>query len=69
VRQATLDRLAELADQDGNLVYDDIRRVKLEICAARDVTLSPEGEIEAKIEMKALFARRRPGSTPRSSLT
>lgn len=52
VRQATLDRLAELADGDGNLVYDDILRVKLAICAAQNVVMTPGGEIE----MKALFA-------------
>jgi hypothetical protein len=52
VRQATLDRLAELADENGNLVYEDIERVKLEICAAQNVANTPGGEIE----MKVMFA-------------
>ena len=52
VRQATLDRLAELADENGNLVYEDIERVKLEICAAQNVTMTQGGEIE----MKVMFA-------------
>lgn len=52
VRQSTLDRLAELADDDGNLRYEDLQRVKLEICAAQNVKMTRGGEIE----IKAMFA-------------
>ena len=52
VREATLDRFAELADESGNLTFDDIRTVKLEICEAQGVKMTPGGEIE----MKVMFA-------------
>lgn len=52
VREATLRRLAELADENGNLVYGDIETVKREICASQGVVMTRGGEIE----MKALFA-------------
>ena len=49
VRQATLNRLFELADDNGHLVYDDIKTVKLEICAEQDVEMSASGETEIKL--------------------
>jgi len=49
VRQATLDRLSELADENGNVVYDDIKTVKLEICAAQGVEMTAPGETEARL--------------------
>ena len=49
VRQATLDRLFELSDGDGHLVYDDIETVKLEICAEQEVDMSVSGGTEIKL--------------------
>ena len=49
VRAETLSRLAELADEDGNLIYDDLLAVKLEICAEQDVTMTTPGETEVKL--------------------
>lgn len=49
VRQATLDRLGELADEDGNLVFDDIMTVKQEICDSQGVEISGPGRTEAQL--------------------
>lgn len=49
VRQATLDRLAQLADANGNLVYNDLKTVKLEICTAQGVNITLAGETEVKL--------------------
>ena len=49
VRQNTLDRLADLADNEGNLVYADLETVKLENCAAEGVEISSPGELETKL--------------------
>jgi hypothetical protein len=48
VRTNTLDRLAELADENGHLVYQDLETVKLEICDAQGVgsTLIGMGEVQ-----------------------
>lgn len=49
VRDATLNRLAELADDSGDLVYDDLLTTKLEICAQQGVELSTAGATETKL--------------------
>ena len=49
VRSATLDRLLQLADNDGSLVYADLLEVKTEICTAQNVAMSKAGEIEVKL--------------------
>ncbi len=49
VRQATLDRLQQLADANGRLVFSDIETVKLEICAAQGVNITAAGETEIKL--------------------
>ncbi|NRB40425.1 MAG: hypothetical protein HRU20_18480 [Pseudomonadales bacterium] len=49
VRTATLDRLWQLADAEGKLVYANLLTVKTEICAAQGVTMSDAGETEIKL--------------------
>ncbi len=49
VRDATLDRLAELANAEGQLIYDDLLQVKQEICQAQGVSMSAAGETETKL--------------------
>ncbi|MBV1883162.1 MAG: hypothetical protein KUG82_16100 [Pseudomonadales bacterium] len=49
VRQATLDSLALLADEDGHLVYLDIEAVKAEVCASQGLNISTAGLTEIKL--------------------
>lgn len=49
VRTTTLDRLWQLADAEGKLVYDNLLTVKTEICTAQGVTMSDAGETEIKL--------------------
>lgn len=49
VRQNTIDRLSVLADEEGNLTFDDIKAVQMAICAEQDVSLSFSGATEAKL--------------------
>ncbi|MAR91498.1 MAG: hypothetical protein CML06_11555 [Pseudomonadales bacterium] len=48
-RQATLDRLALLADEQGRLTYPDLLEVKLATCAEEDVTITGAGRTETKL--------------------
>lgn len=48
-RQQTLDRLYARADENENLVYEDILAVKLAICAEQGVEITAIGEGEAKL--------------------
>lgn len=48
-RDATLNRLAELADDQGRLVYDDLLQVKLETCAEEGVSITAAGRTETKL--------------------
>ncbi|NRB36933.1 MAG: hypothetical protein HRU20_00530 [Pseudomonadales bacterium] len=49
VRTATLDSLWALADEEGNLVYNDLLTVKTDICTAQGVTMSSAGSTEIKL--------------------
>jgi hypothetical protein len=49
VRNATLARLAEFADENGRLVYTDLQAVKLEICEAQGVDISGAGNLEVRL--------------------
>jgi hypothetical protein len=49
VRTATIDRLYQLADAQGKLVYANLLTVKTEICDAQGVAMSSAGETEIKL--------------------
>lgn len=49
VRANTLARLAELADADGHLVYQDLLTTKLEICASQGVEKTAAGDLETRL--------------------
>jgi len=49
VRQSTLNRLAELANPNGQVEFEDIETVKNEICASQGVAITAAGELESKL--------------------
>ena len=49
IREDTLDRLFALTDAEGNLTFDDLMSVKLDICAEQGVTITDLGEGEVKL--------------------
>lgn len=48
-RQATLDRLARLADEQGRLSYDNLLEVKLATCAEEGVSITGAGRTETRL--------------------
>ncbi|NRB42328.1 MAG: hypothetical protein HRU20_28310 [Pseudomonadales bacterium] len=48
-RLTTLNRLFQLADAEGKLIYANLLTAKTEICAAQGVTMSKAGETEIKL--------------------
>lgn len=67
VRNTTLNRLAELADDNGELIYDDLLTAKLEICAQQGVEISSPGALETKLIFAYLGGVER-GSVPYSDV-